>query len=829
MELYNNNISGNIPSEFGNLANLVSLDLYLNNLTGPIPDSLENVFEATVSYKSLFMATPPPEADQGGQDVEAAGVQSVQRDPGDPTSKSLSTIKSLMLKRKTSGVNVSKPQLGKRKSPIAKGPVVRSPLLKRMLLSPRMGPRRSRVMSPSARSPSLDDSRTITARDLAQGSCCPDQCLHTYVIDKSRPPKRRKLTSAVWNDFDAIYDGNLLVQARCKHCLDIFAANRENGRSNCSRHLKSCKELIKMNEMVENMTSSLSPDTAALNKWKFNEKVSRKALARFVVLQELPFSLVDHEPFRTFCATLNPWFEMVSRTTIKEDIVGSYEEQRLALREIIHNSDSRVSLTADFWTSVQNMGYLCITCHFIDNDWKLQKRIIAFRLVASPHDGLTMFNALLKSLQDWHLEHKLFSITLDNATNNDKMIEFLKTNFVQRGLIPCKGDLLHRRCAAHVLNLIVQDGFKTMGSATSSIRESVKYIRSSVPRKERFEEIIVQVGTSAEKRPSLDVPTRWNSTYLMLESSLKHRTAFESLKSQDPSYKDAPTAAEWKMADRLSIFFENFYDATNAISGSQYPTAHLYFHYLWEIKKMLDIETASKDHAIAAMACDMEEKFQKYWDLSLLQICVPVVLDPRLKLKFVAFRLRKGWPNKAEAYVKEVKRVVKDLYSDYSSKMPCSNSDNTQPSQNDQLVDEDSPWADWEQLLTTQRKNKVKSELDTYLQDDPFPREDGFDILQWWKMHSSKYPVLSRVARDVFAAPASTVASESAFSTGDRVINEYRSRLTSKTVEVLICLQDWLRAQGCEGFFSQFKDSSDVNMLEEDSDDGEKLDLCAEV
>ncbi|KAL6638866.1 hypothetical protein ACP70R_023502 [Stipagrostis hirtigluma subsp. patula] len=29
------------------------------------------------------MATPPPEAYQGGQDVEAAGVQSVQRDPGE--------------------------------------------------------------------------------------------------------------------------------------------------------------------------------------------------------------------------------------------------------------------------------------------------------------------------------------------------------------------------------------------------------------------------------------------------------------------------------------------------------------------------------------------------------------------------------------------------------------------------------------------------------------------------------------------------------------------------------------------------------------------------
>ena len=61
---------------------------------------------------------------------------------------------------------------------------------------------------------------------------------------------------------------------------------------------------------------------------------------------------------------------------------------------------------------------------------------------------------------------------------------------------------------------------------------------------------------------------------------------------------------------------------------------------------------------------------------------------------------------------------------------------------------------------------------------------------------SAKYLVLSRMARDLFAAPASTVASESALSTSGRVISDYRSRLTSKNVEALICLQDWLRAEG---------------------------------
>jgi hypothetical protein len=59
-----------------------------------------------------------------------------------------------------------------------------------------------------------------------------------------------------------------------------------------------------------------------------------------------------------------------------------------------------------------------------------------------------------------------------------------------------------------------------------------------------------------------------------------------------------------------------------------------------------------------------------------------------------------------------------------------------------------------------------------------------------------KYPILSRMARDVLAAPASTVASESAFSTSGRIINDHRTRLSGSTVEALICFQDWLREAG---------------------------------
>jgi hypothetical protein len=84
------------------------------------------------------------------------------------------------------------------------------------------------------------------------------------------------------------------------------------------------------------------------------------------------------------------------------------------------------------------------------------------------------------------------------------------------------------------------------------------------------------------------------------------------------------------------------------------------------------------------------------------------------------------------------------------------------------------------------------NELEKYMVDSPIRLSGQFDILAWWKNQTDEYPVLSKIEHDLLDVQVSTVASESAFSAGGRVVDPFRSRLEPEMVEALICLKDWV-------------------------------------
>ena len=177
-------------------------------------------------------------------------------------------------------------------------------------------------------------------------------------------------------------------------------------------------------------------------------------------------------------------------------------------------------------------------------------------------------------------EKKIFAIALDNASNNNLCVSYMKSNLLGKNLLPCKGELLHVRCAAHVINLIAQEGLMISCMAVDNIRESIKYVRSSPPRKKKFKDMIAQEGISCKTNLSLDAPTRWNSTHLMIKTALEYRRAFTALKLQDTSYTCLPSIGEWETAEAVCGLLEVFLDATRVVSGTLYPHYKKYAN-LW--------------------------------------------------------------------------------------------------------------------------------------------------------------------------------------------------------------------------------------------------------
>ncbi|GJW32541.1 zinc finger BED domain-containing protein RICESLEEPER 2 [Tanacetum coccineum] len=98
------------------------------------------------------------------------------------------------------------------------------------------------------------------------------------------------------------------------------------------------------------------------------------------------------------------------------------------------------------------------------------------------------------------------------------------------------------------------------------------------------------------------------------------------------------------------------------------------------------------------------------------------------------------------------------------------------------------------------RDESVFSEYERYVNSDfvthLHPKEFAtFDVLGFWKEKETMYPVLSRMAMDIISVQASSVASESAFSTSGRVLSIRRTRLTPASLEMCMCLKDHLDAK----------------------------------
>ena len=134
---------------------------------------------------------------------------------------------------------------------------------------------------------------------------------------------------------------------------------------------------------------------------------------------------------------------------------------------------------------------------------------------------------------------------------------------------------------------------------------------------------------------------------------------------------------------------------------------------------------------------------------------------------------------------------LKLLFDEYKSKKGGAENDTQQ--MHEEIPNYKNDLYGWNKFLqTTWLTSSNKSELQKYLEEE-LDTSANLNILDWWKINSCRFPILSNIARELLAMSVSTVASESVFSTRGRVLDPYHNSLLHQKVEALICTQDWLK------------------------------------
>uniref|UniRef100_A0A1J3J3A9 Zinc finger BED domain-containing protein RICESLEEPER 2 n=1 Tax=Noccaea caerulescens TaxID=107243 RepID=A0A1J3J3A9_NOCCA len=473
----------------------------------------------------------------------------------------------------------------------------------------------------------------------------------------------KRLKSEVWKEYIPIgdrEDGKKM--GRCMHCQKKFCIEISHGTSAVTRHLEICPMRAGNSEVAK----------------KYDPKVDRDMVSEIIIYHDLPFKYVEYEKVRARDKYLNPDCHHICRQTAGADVLKRYEMEKVKLKKIFADHKGRVCFTADMWSARTTMrSYICLTAHYIDDSWRLHNKILALCDFEAPHTGDEIATKVLDSLKEWGLEQKVFSFTLDNATSNTSMLGILKNRLQLANKLPCDGKFLHVRCSAHILNLIVKEGLLLIGGLLESIRNSVKFVKATRARIDSFAAYSNSLGIDSKAGLSLDVPTRWNSTYLMLARALKHRKAFASLHLCDRNYKTLPSEAEWERGEKLCDLLKPFNTITTYFSGVKYPTANIYFMQVWKIELLLKKYSVCDDIDVKLMALKMKTKFAKYWDEYSIVLAMGAVLDPRFKTLILKSAYDKLDPSTSEKKVEVVKKNLKLLYEEYKTKPWTSSTSST--------------------------------------------------------------------------------------------------------------------------------------------------------
>jgi hypothetical protein len=145
-----------------------------------------------------------------------------------------------------------------------------------------------------------------------------------------------------------------------------------------------------------------------------------------------------------------------SGDTIRGWILEKFASSRDTLRTSLNWAPAAIHISFDLWTSPNHRAFLATIGHYLDFGTSESRSVLlGFRRIRGSHSGENQADSIWQVAEELGITRKLGYFTTDNASSNDKAMEYLAKRSSDIG-VPFDHVSRRIRCFGHILNLVVK-------------------------------------------------------------------------------------------------------------------------------------------------------------------------------------------------------------------------------------------------------------------------------------------------------------------------------------------------------------------------------------
>lgn len=392
--------------------------------------------------------------------------------------------------------------------------------------------------------------------------------------------------------------------------------------------------------------------------------------------------------------------------------------------------------------------------HYISNGILIE-RILAVRHFENAHTGDNIYTMLKLILRE-------FDVDLSDSVN----IMFV----TDRGsnIIKALQNNIRISCMDHILHNILEKSTEEcieIKKCVEACKKLVKFFKKST------------ISNGLKKTLKSACPTRWTSVFDMCSSIHKSMNDVIAL-LQERNELIRLQEINTQLLSEMVEFLTDFNIVFLKLQSSKKITSHLIFLYYNNLKKRCDVKHNDSE-AIKSLKRKVQFHLREIYlpEIRIIHKAATFLFPPCKHMQLLAADEKTDIYNFIKSIINNTTAGTEDT-EDHSS---------TTGNLTDEVGDEDNE----ESELDCTRDFSFPASLNTPVDDELKDYLNSqspvcTDLLKWWDQNQKTYPNLYMAHLVVHSIPATSAASERAFSAAGNIITQKRTRLDSLNVNNLI-------------------------------------------